>query len=179
MARRSARRTATPIPKTLTGILASIALTVLAALGIKTDGFHGKPAAPPTERPTANTKAVPPPGDLPNTPGTFVAAKQTLYNQVYFDHRITFYVAVPTARIGKSIPDLVHTVLEWMDDPYRLLRQKRPSRRQLFNDLRALTSYLYFDSWDDLMTFMLRSFEPGRVAPVRLEPSPPLQPAPP
>ena len=104
MARRSARRTATPIPKTLTGILASIALTVLAALGIKTDGFHGKPAAPPTERPTANTKAVPPPGYLPNTPGTFVAAKQTLYDQVYFDHRITFGpVNFPVmARVGSA-----------------------------------------------------------------------------
>lgn len=74
---------------------------------------------------------------------------------------------------------LVHTVLEWMDDHYRLLRQKLPSRQRLFNDLRALTSYLCFDSWDDLITFMLRSFEPGRVVPVRLEPSPPLEPAPP
>ena len=44
--------------------------------------------------------------------------------------------------------------------------------------MRALTSYLCFDSWGDLITFMLRSFEPGRVVPVRLEPSPPLEPAP-
>ena len=41
-----------------------------------------------------------------------------------------------------------------------------------YNDLRALTSYLCFASWDDLITFMLRSFEPGRVVPVRLEPPP-------
>lgn len=74
---------------------------------------------------------------------------------------------------------LVHTVLEWMDDHYRLLRQKLPSRQRLFNDLRALTSYFCFNSWDDLMTFMLRRFEPGRVVPIRREPSPPLQPAPP
>lgn len=72
---------------------------------------------------------------------------------------------------------LVHTVLEWMDDQYRLLRQKLPSRQRLFNDLRALTSYLCFASWDDLITFMLRSFEPGRVVPVRLEP-PPITPKP-
>jgi len=47
---------------------------------------------------------------------------------------------------------LVHTVLEWMDDQYGLLRQKLPSRQQLFDDLRTLTRYLCFESWDDLMT---------------------------
>lgn len=62
---------------------------------------------------------------------------------------------------------LVHTVLEWMDDSYRLLRQKLPSRQQLFDDLRTLTRYLCFESWDDLIAFMLDSFEPGRVIPVR------------
>jgi hypothetical protein len=74
---------------------------------------------------------------------------------------------------------LVHTVLEWMDDQYPLLRRKLPSRRRLFGDIRTLTSYLCFENWDALMTFMLHSFEPGRVVPVRLEPSPPLEPAPP
>lgn len=93
MARRSTRsrtaRASTRLPKTLTGILASIALAVLAALGIKTDWFH-KPSAPPVERPTA-TRAAPPPGDLPHTPSTFTAAKKALYDQVYPDHRVTFY----------------------------------------------------------------------------------------
>ncbi|MBK7298931.1 MAG: hypothetical protein IPI79_00010 [Moraxellaceae bacterium] len=64
--------------------------------------------------------------------------------------------------IGK--PDylgvLTHTVMEWMDDKYRLLRQKLPSRQRMFNDIRALTSYLCFESWDALMAFMLQSFEP-------------------
>lgn len=54
---------------------------------------------------------------------------------------------------------LVHTVLEWMDDHYQLLRQKLPSRQRLFSDIRALTSYLCFESWGALMTFMLQSFE--------------------
>lgn len=53
---------------------------------------------------------------------------------------------------------LVHTVLEWMDDKYRLLRKKLPSRKRLFNDIRTLTSYLGFLSWDALMDFMLDSF---------------------
>jgi hypothetical protein len=55
---------------------------------------------------------------------------------------------------------LTHTVLEWMDDKYRLLRKKLPSRKRLFNDIRTLTSYLCFESWEALMDFMLKSFEP-------------------
>ncbi|MFO1434046.1 MAG: hypothetical protein U1F76_30175 [Candidatus Competibacteraceae bacterium] len=61
---------------------------------------------------------------------------------------------------------LVHTVVEWMDEQYQLLRQKLPSRQRLFSDIRTLTSYLCFESWGDLMTFMLQSFEP---APTPLE----------
>lgn len=105
MAQRSSRsRTARAVPKTLTGILASIALAVLAALGVKMDWFYGKPptaSAPPpahTERPPASPPSSPPspapapaPGALPRTPGTFTAAKRTLYDQVYADHRVTFY----------------------------------------------------------------------------------------
>jgi hypothetical protein len=53
---------------------------------------------------------------------------------------------------------LTHTVLEWMDDSYRLLRQKLPSRQRLFSDIRTLTTYLCFDSWTALMAFMLNSF---------------------
>jgi hypothetical protein len=59
---------------------------------------------------------------------------------------------------------LTHTVLDWMDGKYRLLRQKLP-RQRLFNDLRTLTSYLPFQSWETLMDFMLQSFEPVPVAP--------------
>jgi hypothetical protein len=55
---------------------------------------------------------------------------------------------------------LVHTVLEWMDDKYRLLREKLPSRQRLFSDIRTLTSYLWFETWDALMDFMLNSFSP-------------------
>ena len=55
---------------------------------------------------------------------------------------------------------LVPTVLEWMDDHYQRLRQTLPSRQRLFSDIRPLTSYLCFESWGDLMTFMLQSFAP-------------------
>jgi len=49
-------------------------------------------------------------------------------------------------------------VLEWVDDKFQLLRQKLPSRRRLFDDIKTLTSYLCFDSWEALIDFMLESF---------------------
>jgi hypothetical protein len=55
---------------------------------------------------------------------------------------------------------LTHTVLEWMDGKYQLLRKKLPSRKRLFNDIRTLTSYLCFETWEALMDFMLQSFDP-------------------
>jgi hypothetical protein len=60
---------------------------------------------------------------------------------------------------------LIHIVLEWMDDQYQLLRQKLPSRKRLFSDIRTLTSYLCFDSWGALMELMLQSFEPAPPQP--------------
>jgi len=60
---------------------------------------------------------------------------------------------------------LIHTVLEWMNSQYLLLRQKSPSHRRFFEDIRILTSYLYFDSWDELIHFMLQSFS-AHVTPV-------------
>lgn len=53
---------------------------------------------------------------------------------------------------------LLHTVLERMDSPYCLLRQKLPSRRRLFDDMRALTTYFCFDSWERLVEFMLEGW---------------------
>ena len=79
MAKRPARsRASTRLPKTLAGVITAIVLAVLAALGVKTDWFHGKPSAPPTERPTA-ARTAPPPGNLPHTPSTFTAAQRALY----------------------------------------------------------------------------------------------------
>jgi len=60
---------------------------------------------------------------------------------------------------------LTHTVLEWMDDKYQLLRKKLPSRKRLFNDIRTLTRYLCFETWEALMDFMLKSFEPPTPKP--------------
>jgi hypothetical protein len=56
------------------------------------------------------------------------------------------------------------TVLDWMDNKYRLLREKLPSRRRFFEDIRILTSYWYFESWDALLDFMLDSFDGSLVS---------------
>jgi len=53
---------------------------------------------------------------------------------------------------------LLHTTLEWMDKEYRLLRQVIPSRQRLFNDMRALTTYFCFESWPELIDFMLQGW---------------------
>lgn len=54
---------------------------------------------------------------------------------------------------------LFHTLLELVDDKYKLLRSHLPTRKTFFNDLRALTRYLVFDSWEHLLTFMIQGLE--------------------
>ena len=54
---------------------------------------------------------------------------------------------------------LFHTLLELLDLKYKLLRSHLPTRKTFFDDLRALTRYMYFDSWDHLLTFMLDGLE--------------------
>ena len=54
---------------------------------------------------------------------------------------------------------LFHTVLELVDAKYRLLRQTLGPRRTFFNDIKTLTRYLYFDSWQHLLDFMLKQLD--------------------
>jgi len=60
---------------------------------------------------------------------------------------------------------LFHTILHLVDQHYQLLREHLAARRTFFNDIRTLTRYLYFQSWDDLLAFMVKQLE--------LEPLPP------
>lgn len=50
---------------------------------------------------------------------------------------------------------LTHTALDWIDERYRALRRRLPSRRTFFENLRTLLLYWAFSSWDRLMEFML------------------------
>lgn len=52
---------------------------------------------------------------------------------------------------------LFHTVLELTDNHYKQIRSILPSRKTFFDDLRALTRYICFDSWEHLLEFMLNS----------------------
>ena len=54
---------------------------------------------------------------------------------------------------------LFHTVLEWSDDQYALLRRVLARRQTFFEDIRALPRYMVFDSWHHMMDFMLQSLE--------------------
>lgn len=49
---------------------------------------------------------------------------------------------------------LIHTVQEITEPNYQLLRRVLGRRKTFFEDLRALTRYMVFDTWDDLFLFM-------------------------
>lgn len=54
---------------------------------------------------------------------------------------------------------LFHTVLDLMDGKYRILRERLSVRKTFFNDIRSLTRYICFNSWDHLMSFMIEGLE--------------------
>jgi hypothetical protein len=58
----------------------------------------------------------------------------------------------------------LHTLLELTDASYRLIRGAVGARRKFFQHLEALTTYLYFETWERLMDFMMRGLEIGPYA---------------
>ena len=50
---------------------------------------------------------------------------------------------------------LFHTVLSFTDERYRLIRAALPTRKTFFQDVRALTRYIHFPSWEGLLRFMI------------------------
>ena len=54
---------------------------------------------------------------------------------------------------------LFHTVLDVIDEKYKLIRSDLPTRQTFFDDIRALTRYIYFESWEAMLTFMLHGLE--------------------
>jgi len=51
---------------------------------------------------------------------------------------------------------LFHTILDMMDKKYQLIRKELPTRKTFFDDIRALTRYILFRSWNDLLDFMMK-----------------------
>ena len=60
---------------------------------------------------------------------------------------------------------LTHTFLAFCDESYRLIRVTLPTRKTFFDDIRALTRYMCFPSWEAMMDFMMRGLEIGPYAP--------------
>lgn len=54
---------------------------------------------------------------------------------------------------------LVHTAQHLVNEAYRLLRETLAVRRTFFNDLKALTRYIVFESWESLFAFMMEGLE--------------------
>jgi len=54
---------------------------------------------------------------------------------------------------------LFHVVLGIVDEKYLLLRETLSARKTFFNDIRALTRYILFESWEHLLDFMLAGLE--------------------
>lgn len=54
---------------------------------------------------------------------------------------------------------LIHTAQHLVNTSYRLLRETLSVRRTFFNDLRALTRYMVFESWESLFEFMIDGLE--------------------
>lgn len=60
---------------------------------------------------------------------------------------------------------LFHTALDLACLMYQAIRQKLRTRRKFFDDLRGLTTYLYWRSFQHLLSFMYRQLELGPPAP--------------
>jgi len=54
---------------------------------------------------------------------------------------------------------LCHTVLQLADSKYQRVRAELATRKTFFDDLRALTRYLFFESWEHLLDFMITHLE--------------------
>ena len=58
-----------------------------------------------------------------------------------------------------SLAFAFHTLLGFLDENYRFLRKKLPTRATFFDDIRALTRYLCFQNWEQLLDFMITGLE--------------------
>jgi hypothetical protein len=54
---------------------------------------------------------------------------------------------------------LIHTAQHLTNDAYRLIRETLVVQSTFFNDLKALTRYTVFSSWEALFDFMLDGLE--------------------
>ena len=55
----------------------------------------------------------------------------------------------------------LHTLLHMEEPSYRLIRDELPTRKIFFEHVRALTHYHFFESWTELLDFMMKGLEIG------------------
>ena len=54
---------------------------------------------------------------------------------------------------------LIHTIQELVDAKYQRLYKAIGNRKTFFNDIKTLTRYMYFPSWENLIVFMLKGLK--------------------
>ena len=59
---------------------------------------------------------------------------------------------------------LLHGLLTFCDEAYRMIRNKLPTKQTFFDHVRCLTCYHCFPSWTAMMDFMMRGLEIGPYA---------------
>ena len=57
---------------------------------------------------------------------------------------------------------LFHTVLGLVDQQYQRIRKQRRTRKGFFQDILTLTKYLWFESWQALLVFMIKDANPRK-----------------
>jgi hypothetical protein len=72
------------------------------------------------------------------------------------DHFIIFF---PASRHPANPKDRAWLIQAITEPAYQRLRRALGARKTFFDDLRALTRHMLFDSWDDLFTFMQEGLE--------------------
>jgi hypothetical protein len=58
---------------------------------------------------------------------------------------------------------LYHNILELVNVDYQKIREKLRTRKRFFNNLRALLTYIWFISWEDLFIFVLTEGEERKL----------------
>jgi hypothetical protein len=54
---------------------------------------------------------------------------------------------------------LLHTILDLVNEQYRAIRRALGRRQTFFQDLEALLRYFFFNTWDDVFSFMFHGLE--------------------
>jgi hypothetical protein len=66
---------------------------------------------------------------------------------------------MPTLLTLNLLVFLAHTFLQFIGLPSQAIRPTLSARKTFFHDFTTLTKYLFFESWSQLMAFMVEQLE--------------------